>query len=407
MEWWYTIYHLETPEGRKFSIMGTFFMPQMELSYRPFNITDVEGQQMFDTAEWGTLTAAEDRLDLSWHTDYGPISTFANQTDSKGRIIPFHYEQNLRWEARHDPARSQSLSLMIETRKAPFIVGGDGYVTIGDSGESYYYTLSHMAVHGELELNGQVFQVSGVGWLDHQWGPFLLHPNASSENSYEWMALHLDNGDEYMVSSLFDRENRLHKVEGFGGIGWVTSDCAQAFTLDYTVERLSFWQDPVTGAYYSHTWRIQAPERGLDLFVEPVMEDQTVTFILTTFYEGRSLVTGTVEGQPVQGLAFAELVHRYEPPELSILAPASGATVSTSVQVQWEILNPDDGMPVTCDVVVSDGVNTETVCDDVTAAAECTANLASFSGPVTLTVQASSTDGLITGETSQPLTVTP
>lgn len=414
MEWWYTIYHLTTPEGRRFSIMATFFMPQLDIAFRPFNITDVDAGAVWDSSEWGELEAGEEHLDLHWTGENPalPSSTFSTRRYASGELVPFGYEQHLYHADPRTPGRSQSLHLRIDAAKSPYIVGEDGYVTIGDAGESYYYSLTHMKVSGELEINGEVFSVSGIGWLDHQWGPFMLSPLVSSSITYEWMALHLDNGDEYMVSTLFDRENRTHTTEGFGSIGWKRADCTQGITLDHSIVRLAYWQHPESGKYYSHRWRIMEPVTGLDVILEPVIEDQTISFFHTHFYEGRSTITGTQDGVPVTGLAFAELVHHYQSPQIRILAPTEGAHLdaASSLEVSWIVTNPDDGLPLDFTVTAQDATALEEVCGVAMGEAvidRCTGSVGGLSGPTTIRVRAASIDGLITGQAEVEVTLVP
>lgn len=405
MEWWYTIYHLQTPDGREFSVMSTFFMPQMGLGYRPFNITDVTNGVMHDSDEWGRLDSLEGFLEMSWRSDNPeqPDSYFRTRRDENDELVPFSYEQQL-YHHNAQTGWTQSLHFLIDTLKSPYIVAGDGYITIGDCGDSYYYSLTSLEVSGELEIDGEVFEVSGIGWLDHQWGPFMINPTEFSKNSYEWMALHLDNGDEYMVSTIFDLENRTHREEGFGSIGWKLNDCTQGLTLDHTIERLAYWYHPASERYFSHGWHIIVPDTGLDVIVEPVIEDQTVAFLIDYFYEGRSTITGTLDGEPITGLAFAELVHYYVEPEVTILSPESGDSIQETMTVEWQVENPDDGLPLTFEVTASDGSQTETLCTALSETS-CQAGLASFvdSSNVTLTVYARSVDEVITGQASVDL----
>lgn len=405
MEWWYAIYHVHAEDGREFSIMATFFMPQLGLAFLPFNITDVRAGEMFDTSTWGYLDAVEGSLDLTWTPDelQAPPSTFRHRRDSDGNLVPFGYEQHLYW-AGPSADRSQALHVVIDSEKSPYLVGGDGYVTIGESGDSFYYSLTRLAVSGELELNGETLTVSGEGWLDHQWGPFMINPLSISKNSYEWMAIHLDNGDEYMVSTIFDQQNRTHLEEGFGSIGWKTAACGQGITMNHSIHRLAYWHHAASDTYYSHRWRIVVPETGLDVVVEPEVEDQTVAFLNTTFYEGRSRVTGTANGEPVTGLAFAEMVHHYEKPRLSVLEPQAGAVDAGVVTVRWAVNNPDDGCPLRFNVTVTGAGTTQAACTDVEGDS-CTADLAAFSGATSITVEGRSVDGVLSG--SAAVTVTP
>lgn len=409
MEWWYTIYHLTTAEGREFSVMSTFFMPQLQIAYRPFNITDVHTGQMFDSDEWGSLEARTGHLELDWTSDVEgePDSYFRTRTDGRGELVPFGYEQQV---YHHEPqtGHTQSMHLLVDAVKSPYLVAGDGLITIGDSGDSYYYSLTYLEVTGELELGGEVFEVTGYGWLDHQWGPFMLSPLALSRNSYEWMALHLDNGDEYMVSTLFDMENRTYREEGFGSVGWKLHDCTQGITLDHTIERLAYWQQPESGRYYSHRWRVVVPDTGLDVIVEPVIEDQTVTFFHTSFYEGRSAITGTLNGELIGGLAFVELVHHYAEPEVQILSPTADATwlAGAPLSVSWTVTNPDDGLLLFFEVTAEDGVGGQALCA-APAQSPCDLDLTGLLGQVTVQVSASSVDEVITGQQSLSLNVLP
>lgn len=398
LEWWYTIYHLRSEDGRSFSVITTFFMPQIDLSFLPLNVTDVEAGVVHGNEEWGTLVAAEGDLDLSWtgaNPDL-PASFMRNQRDARGRVVPFAYDQGIYQVDRLDPSQPLSLELAVVVDKSPLLLGEDGYVIIGDTGESYYYTFTRMTATGTLTVGGETLAVSGTGWLDHQWGPFMITPLPISPNTYEWMGIQLDNGEEYMVSSIFDAENRLRVEEGWGGVSWKNPDCSQGQTMAQVVERLGFWKHPETGGYYSSRWRLVLPEKGLDVTIQPSVEDQTVRFLGTTFYEGRCDVVGTQNGSPVTGLAYVELMHHYQPPELRIDAPTAGASVTGVVPVAWTVQNPDDGLRPIFDVHALTGVSEVPLCEGLTETA-CDADLDALSGVVTIRVTGASADGTIRG----------
>jgi predicted secreted hydrolase len=408
MEWWYTIYHLTTAEGRTFSVMATFFMPQLGTAYRPFNVSDPQAGVMYDSGEWGDLTAVEGELDLTWRSTTAgqPESYLRHRKDAHGKLIPFAYDEEFHYADPEDPTRSHSLKLTVDALKPPLIVGGDGYLTIGDCGDSYYYSLTHLQASGELTIGEETFAVTGFGWLDHQWGPFMLNPLPLSKNSYEWMALHLDNGEEYMVSVLFDKQNRTHKEPGFGSVGWMNADCTQGYTLEYTLERLAYWQQPASGDFYSHRWRLRVPERQLDLAIEPVIDNQTVMFGGTYFYEGRSTIEGTVGGAPVSGLAFAELVHHYAPPVITVLTPTPDACLWGAESLSWQVENPDDGLPLTFDVSLVQGLVTTPLCTGVTEPV-CAVDLSAYSGAATIRIVGKSVDGVVSGAGEVVITIEP
>lgn len=396
MEWWYTIFHVQSLSGRRFSIMTTFFMPQIDMSFRPFNLIDVDNAVRFDGGEWGELEAGQGSLDLVYVSDVASEaqSFFRNELDSQGHPIPFHYRQESFYVDPKDSSRTQSLQFRMEAVKEPFLVGGDGYVAIGDSGDSYYYSLTDLRVQGRLEINGQVFEVEGQGWMDHQWGPFMLSPLSFSMNHYEWIAVHLDNGQQYMVSSLFDRDNHLHLEEGFGSVGWVDADCSQGHTVDYRIDRLAYWKFEAKNYFFTSKWRVQVPETGLDVVIEPAIADQTVEFLGAYFYEGRANVSGTVQGVPVTGLAFTEMTHHFEAPQVLVTSPADGSVVQGATTASWQVTNPDDGLPLTFTVTLDQGGDSKVVCDHVQGTS-CSVDFSSYRGSVGVTVTASSVDETI------------
>ncbi len=408
MEWWYTIFHLTDGRGHQFSIMTTFFMPQAGAAFRPFNFIDAQSMVRRDGGEWGTLEASEQLLDLVYHseTQGEPDSFLRVKRDASGTPVPFYYHERVFWQDPEGSGRTQSLDLQMEALRAPLIVGGDGYVTIGTSGESYYYSLTDMKVTGTIEMDGEQWEVEGMGWMDHQWGPFMLNPTPLSKNSYEWMAIQLDNGQQYMVSDLFDRQGHSYREEGFGSIGWVDSDCSQGRSLDHTIERLSYWPYTDKDWYFASKWRILVPETGLDVTVTPVVPDQTVDFLGSPFYEGRALVTGTVGDQTVTGLAFVEMTHHYEAPVVGIASPEQGQDVGAIVEMRWWVDNSDDGLPLTYLVTAAPAPQTgETwapvvVCPDQQTRA-CQADLTAiphYVSDVDLVVTAHSADGVISGQ---------
>jgi hypothetical protein len=224
----------------------------------------------------------------------------------------------------------------------------------------------------------------------------MITPLPASRNSYEWMGVQLDNGEEYMVSTIFGEQNQIRAEPGWGGINWKNADCTQGHTMAQPVERLGFWKHPETGGYYSSRWRIVLPDKGLDVVVRPTVESQTVEFLGTTFYEGRCDVTGTQDGSPVTGVAFVELMHHYQEPVIRIDAPAAGAQCTGVVPVSWTVTNPDDGMPLTFEVRGLSGQTEVPLCEGVTGTT-CDADLGSLLGEVTIRVTGTSVDGVISG----------
>jgi predicted secreted hydrolase len=344
MEWWYVSFHLKAPSsGREYAVMVAFFKEIRGYSMRLFNITSHSEGKMHTATAVGRLKSAEGRLDITHASDHGSDRLYVKQ-DRNGAIMPFQYHLDTRG---HD----MSVSLDMESVKRPLIVGGNGYVRVGNSGHSWYYSFTRMKVNGTIQVRGEKMEVEGLGWMDHQWGPFIVSPiPVIQTDTYEWFSMQLDNGEEYMVSNIFDKKNRLLQLDGFGGLGWMLADSSSGKTVDFTLNRLAFWQAP-SSEYYSAKWQVIEPGRGVDLVITPDIQNQIVPFPPTPigqfyFWEGSCSVTGKVQGKAVNGKAFGELVHRYQVPVLAFKFPAEGSTLQGKAKIVWSVDNPDQGNPL-------------------------------------------------------------
>ena len=79
-----------------------------------------------------------------------------------------------------------------------------------------------------------------------------------------------------------------------------------------TVEKLETWTSPETGREYGIHWRLQETGKDIDLELEARFPEQEVTGNIITFWEGALEVSGTLEGEAVSGVGYAELVCAYE-----------------------------------------------------------------------------------------------
>jgi hypothetical protein len=68
------------------------------------------------------------------------------------------------------------------------------------------------------------------------------------------------------------------------------------------------------------------------------------------FYEGTTIIKGTVNGVKVKGKGFVELLHSYSKPDLVFV---NDPVWSTSKPIKWKVNNPDDGNPLKYDLEYS------------------------------------------------------
>ncbi len=344
LEWWYVVIHAQGLEsGDEYAILVTHFNNEA----RFFTVANVTRGIHRSGTTLGVLRAEKGFLDLTQTTPYG-TDILRTQRDPEGRLIPFAYQLET-----HHP--DMQLRAELEASKKPAFPGRTGYVPIGSSGHSWYYSLPRLEVSAVLTFEGRTEPIRGLGWMDHQWGPFFVSPIEVPGvlETYEWFCLHLDNGADVMISNIYDRDYNLPQDESYGGVLYQGPDGDSLHTQARQFARTGFWQDPASGRFMSMGWTLRVPEWDLDLVLTPAFKEQMVDIPMGgDFWEGSISVSGTVGGRPVQGKAFGELIHRFEKPRLSVQVDPARITYrqDEKLRVSWRVKNPDQGNPLRFDV---------------------------------------------------------
>ncbi len=167
---------------------------------------------------------------------------------------------------------------------------------------SYYYSLIGLETTGVITSAGQTLPVTGVSWMDHEFGTSALGADALG---WDWYSIQLDNGAALMLYEIRTKEGATPPdVEGTlvfpdGRQQLVTHD-------DFTVTATGEWTSPRTGIAYPSGWQVSLPAYALDLTLTPLIPDQEmdVSFV---YWEGAIAVAGAMQGEPVTGRGYVEL----------------------------------------------------------------------------------------------------
>ncbi len=191
--------------------------------------------------------------------------------------------------------------LTLEATTEPLLHQG-GLVDFDFAGVTYYYTRPRLAVNGTLTLpDGATTRVTGLAWLDKQWGDF--QPVAVE---WDWTSIQLEDGTDLMVSSLYEREGAL--IERYatlrrpGRAARTLFDREVSFTPGEPV-----WRSPVTGTAYRTHWNVDVPAEGLSLELRPLEEEseyRSETIGVTYWEAGVDVLDPSGE---VVGQGFVEL----------------------------------------------------------------------------------------------------
>jgi predicted secreted hydrolase len=182
-----------------------------------------------------------------------------------------------------------TLDLGLTPYKPPAIHHGDGYADYRAGGFAYYYSRSRMETTGTLRDRSGSRTVTGRSWFDHSWGD----DRSISEIGWDWFALSLDDGREYMLFNVRDGEE-----QGLTAGSWMDPGCG---VLDIGAEfvqitALGTWKSPWSDCTYPSGWVIQILD---ELYtVTPTIEDQEFAPSgIAPTWEGSATVVGPMTGR--------------------------------------------------------------------------------------------------------------
>ncbi len=368
MEWVYLNAHLDEVggAGRHFVVFAAYFT--QHLRFLVVRAWDAGWAPLgtWTGSAWGLLFASPAGLDLTFK-HLGGTDAWTTLLHPDGTPRPFCSHL----VARDDAARF-TVDLELVTQKPPYEAGGVGHLPFGAHGEFDYYSLTRLDAEGHLSLtqpSGAVepVHVKGLGWYDHQWGPFFVTPfRVPGLEQYEWMSVQLDSGDELLLTTVWAADDDTPSRPSHGGAGWVRPDGTSDRLVSADLwKRTRFWRSPEQGFVYSAGWTFDAPAWNAQLVITPRQLDQLTPIVdpplpgplgslvapllggapnyLGEFWEGACEVHGTFNGAPATGKAFGELIKRYEDPELELTLVRNQPNLCV---VSWRVTNPDEQVPL-------------------------------------------------------------
>jgi predicted secreted hydrolase len=309
-EWWYYTGNLADAQGNQYGFQFTIFrsaltptMPARasdlatnQIYMAHFAVSDGPGNrhdsfERFSRGAGGLAGATGDPTMAIWLEDWqvtqpvsGTMHVQAQTTTEKGETV--------------------AIDLQLRETRPPVLHGDGGLSQKGpEAGNaSYYYSLVGLETTGTLTTRGRTVEVSGLSWMDHEFGTSALSGNAVG---WDWFSLQLENGVALMLA-------QIRTVDG-GSIGefegtLVMADGSQAriTNKDFALEVLAQWTSPTTGVTYPARWRLTAPAFDLDLEITPLLRDQEMK-VSYVYWEGAVNAEGSMAGTPVSGRGYVEL----------------------------------------------------------------------------------------------------
>ncbi len=290
-EWWYYTGHLQAPAGRSYGFELVFFQSRRDalpaIYAAHFAVTDAAGQRFRYDQRF--VTGSRAKVGPGYAISLGDWSLGgANGADGLRAAM-----------------NEYAIDLSLRSLKPAVLHNGSGIISFSAAGDSYYYSRTRSEVSGTLEDHGERLPVTGIAWMDHQWGNFI----GTAEGGWDWFSVQLEDQTELMLFNL-----RSPEGSPAGGYASFIDARGEQTTLpagSYATESLGQWTSPHTGITYPSGWRLRTTSPALELTLTPLLKDQELDTRGTTgvtYWEGASAVSGTAGGRPIAGKAYVELV---------------------------------------------------------------------------------------------------
>ncbi len=321
LEWWYFTGHLASRSGRRFGYELTFFRKAIDdprvqksssrwaikqLYFAHLALTDVQTQtfrfaEKVSRAGLGKAGAKADRMEV-W------IDAWSLKPESGDHRI-------FSLKAAEGPF---ALDLKLMTAKPPVIHGERGISRKGaEAGQaSHYYSLSRLVTEGQLTLGLEQFDVTGLSWMDHEFGSGEL---GDEQVGWDWFSLQFDSNMELMVY-LLRREDGSWDPASSGTLIFPDGRSRHLRLRDIRVEAQRHWTSPHTKARYPAEWVLTVPSVALRVHINPVVADQELRTTKSTrvaYWEGAVDVTGRHQGHSISGQGYVELTGYARPLKMS------------------------------------------------------------------------------------------
>ena len=296
IEWWYFNGHLTDDLDRDYSFHFVAF-------------------QIGTNQTTGDISQAGQMLQLSWG-DHAKQVFLTGEKVSLGtpEATPGSFAVDLSgWRISGDGKEyalafdtgGYSVTLDAVSLKPAAIHQKTGFVNLGPAGETFYYSRPRLELSGTLTIDGVPRPVAGIGWMDHQWGNFV-----SRQVGWDWMSLQMDDGSELMAVLVWDPEGH----QPFTSYGtFIAKDGTVRHLLEGEVvlTPTGTWTSPSTSIVYPMGWELRVEPLSLELALNPAQQNAEYPrsrYGPPGYWEGAVSLAGVLDGSPVTGRGFVELV---------------------------------------------------------------------------------------------------
>jgi len=307
-EWWYYTGHLYSG-ARKFGYELTFF----QVGVNPWRKTSRSAWALH-TIYFAHFTVTDEnnqRFDFTELTSRPALGMAGSRTD-RYRVWIHDWSAGLLSNQRTHQLKASSpkfaVDLTLDSAKPPVVhgYGGVSQKSAGRGRASHYYSLTRLETQGTLTLNGERLPVTGLSWMDHEFGSNQL---TEQQTGWDWFSLQLDDRRELMLYRLRLKDGSVEPLSS-GTLVQADGTWKHLPLSAFQIQAGKTWKSPKTGATYPAEWHVQVPAENLDLQLSPTVPDQELVTESSggvRYWEGGVRVTGKSRGKQVGGVGYVEL----------------------------------------------------------------------------------------------------
>lgn len=288
-EWWYFTGNVRDAGGRLFGYQLTFFrtafLPQAatrpspwamnDLYFAHAAVSDIDGKKFLfkdrlARGRPGLADASDHQLDVNL-LDWSAVSD-GHETRLKAADKDF------------------AIELTCDSGRGPVLQGPGGVNRKGREKEqaSYYYSMTRLPTQGTLSVVGRVFHVEGLSWMDHE---FSSNAMSKDQVGWDWMGLHLSNGDDLMIYRLRNHAGSSDFLSGTR----IAPDGSPHYlsAADITLEGSEPWTSAASGGSYPQRWKLQVAGLPPMVVASRLAGQELITTDTTkvNYFEGSASVT--------------------------------------------------------------------------------------------------------------------
>ena len=312
IEWWYFNGHLADARGNRYAFMDCLFradVNKVNIPYfKNFFVGSKSGRYGLFAhsmlADLGAKKSVKDiqNISLASRDSFKRPLFYANYIDPVSVAGGFVAHEMAELAPGEFHIKTETLDLMMESRKKPMLEGGRGFITVRGR-ESFYYSLTDLKTTGMVRTGAsggaesEWIPVTGRSWMDHQWAD-----TAYAKDKWTWFSIQLENGTDIMCVEYDDGKGKDYVVDMVDAHGKAIHCAGAVFTPGKET-----WKSKITKAEYPLSWKIAIPEKNITLSAAAALVDGEMIFGAINYWEGPVTVAGAINGKKVKGVGFMEL----------------------------------------------------------------------------------------------------